>query len=61
MKRTIAAAIFALLAVTAPAHAAYVDVWYQIDSLDLTYPNNNTLTGDLYIQDGAAMVGEYIA
>jgi hypothetical protein len=62
MKRTIAAAIFALLAVSTPAHAAFVPIeWYQIDSLNLTYPGNTTLTGDLDIQDGAPSVGAYIA
>jgi hypothetical protein len=55
MKRTIAAAIFALLAVSTPAHAAFVPIeWYQIDSLNLTYPGNTTLTGDLDIQERRA-------
>jgi hypothetical protein len=58
MTRTFAAAIFALLAVTTPARAAYYE-WYQIDTLNLTYPGPLislkpiTLTGDLYIIDGA--------
>jgi hypothetical protein len=46
MIRTFAAALFALLAVTAPAHAAYIT---QIDTLDLLYPNNTTLTGELFV------------
>jgi hypothetical protein len=65
MKRTFAAAIFALFAVTAPtapARAVMVDppfAWYQTDTLNLAYPNNTTLTGDLYIEDGAPSVGDY--
>jgi hypothetical protein len=60
----ITAAVFVFLAFTAPARATMVDPpfqWYQIDTLNLTYPNNTTLTGNLYIQDGAPSVGTYIA
>lgn len=64
MLTRIAAAVFALLAVTAPstAHAVLVDPpfeWYQDDILNLTYPNNTTLTGDLHILDAAPMAGAY--
>jgi hypothetical protein len=64
MIRTIAAAIFALLVFTTPARATMVDMpyeWYQIDTLDLTFPNGITLTGDLDIVDAAPSVGTYFA
>jgi hypothetical protein len=45
MKHTFAAALFALLAVTAPAHAAYVS--YLDADLDLHFINGDELTGNI--------------
>jgi hypothetical protein len=61
MTRTIAAAIFALLAVvTAPARAMMVDyVETEVESLDLNYPGPNTLTGNLGIVIGAPSINGY--
>jgi hypothetical protein len=59
MIRTFTAAVFALLIATAPARAALV--WEEIDTIDLTYPNNTTLTGELNIRDAAPfVVGAYV-
>jgi hypothetical protein len=60
MNRTFAAAIFALLIIAAPARAADI-LWYQIDTINLRYSNNLTLTGNLDIIDGAPSVPNYLA
>ena len=49
MKRTIAAAIFALLAVTAPARAMMVPVPIPdaaVEAVNITFANEYTLTGE---------------
>ena len=61
MTRTFAAAIFTLLAVTTPSHAATVDELNA--TIDLNFPSTGTLTGTLdltinpyyysYLQSGA--------
>ena len=47
MKRTIAAAIFALLAVTAPARAMMVDPPPAIEAVNITFADGDTLTGQM--------------
>jgi hypothetical protein len=54
-KRFCAAAVFALLTVTAPAHALV-----ETESLDINYPGNLTLTGNLDIQLAAPSVSAYL-
>jgi hypothetical protein len=44
MSRTFAAVIFALLTVTAPAHAAYVNA---IEAVDVEFANGYVLTGEM--------------
>lgn len=49
MTRTLAAAIFALLTITAPAHAAVLDL---TDSVNLNYLNDGNLTGTVTFTEG---------
>jgi hypothetical protein len=60
MKRIIVA-MLALLTVTAPAHAAFDDPTFapEVLSLNLTYPDDLALTGDLDIGLGAPGVAVY--
>src|ERR1022692_3289732 len=59
-----AAAVFALLTTTAPAHAALItdDDGYpvEVESLNLSFANNFTVTGDLGIGLGAPSVVTYL-
>jgi hypothetical protein len=47
MIRTFAAAVFVLLAVTAPARAMMVDPPPAIDKVNITFANGDTLTGEI--------------